>query len=256
LSLLDRLKKIKAEKGAGFFVLIDPDENDLEKLPDFAIAADESGVDTILVGASILMSGNFEHTIKLIKANTNIPVIIFPGSSNQISNYADAILFLTLVSCRNPEFLITEQVKGAPIIKAANIEPIPTGYILIDSGRMTSVQYISGSLPIPSDKPDLVKVHALAAQYMGMQLIYLEAGSGALYSIPEEIISEVRNYINIPIIVGGGIKEPEDAYNKVKAGASFVVVGNFFEEKGAQIRLSEFASAIHKSIESEIEIER
>jgi phosphoglycerol geranylgeranyltransferase len=255
MSVLDKLLDIRDKKGAGFLLLVDPDENRMDKLPAFIRSASDDGVDAFLVGASILLSRNFEKSIKLIKAETDKPIIIFPGSSEQVSRYADAILFLTMVSARNPEFLIGEQVKGAPVIKEAGIEPIPTGYILIESGRMTTVQYVSNSLPIPSDKPDLVKAHALAAQYMGMKLVYLEAGSGALYSVPEEIITQVAEYADIPIIVGGGITTPEDARAKVLAGASFVVIGNFFEEKGSIELLSDFSSAIHTKAISEIEIE-
>jgi phosphoglycerol geranylgeranyltransferase len=256
LSLLSKLLSIREQKGAGFFVLIDPDENDLDHLPGFVTQANANGVDAFLVGASVLMSGDFERTIKIIKSETDLPVIIFPGSASQVSHLADGILFLTLLSSRNPDFLITEQVKGAPMIKAAGLEPIPTGYLLIESGRMTSVQYVSNSQPIPADKPDIAKVHALAGQYMGMSMVYLEAGSGALYSVPEEMISAVYNYVDIPIIVGGGIRSPEDARGKVEAGASFVVIGNFFEKKGSEKLLAEFAEAIHIKQASEIEIER
>lgn len=255
MSLLAKLLDIRDKKGAGFFVLIDPDENKLDKLPDFVKKADENGVDAFLIGASLLMSNNFERTIKIVKSETNLPVIIFPGSSSQISRFADGILFLTLLSSRNPDFLVSEQVKGAPMIKAAGLEPIPTGYLLIESGRMTSVQFVSNSIPLPSDKPDLAQIHALAAQYMGMQTVYLEAGSGALYSVPEEMILAVHDYVDIPIIVGGGIKSPEDARGKVLAGASFVVVGNFFEKRGSETLMADFSEAIHTRVKSEIEIE-
>lgn len=255
MSVFEKLINIHDRQGAGFLLLIDPDENRMDKLPDFVRTADENGVDAFLVGASLLLSRNFEKSIKVIKSETDKPVIIFPGSSEQISRFADAILFLTMVSARNPEFLIGEQVKGAPVIREAGIEPISTGYILIESGRMTTVQYVSNSLPIPSDKPELVKAHALAAQYMGMKMVYLEAGSGALYSVPEDIITQTSEYADIPIIVGGGITSPEDARAKVLAGASFVVIGNFFEEKGSIGLLSDFSSAIHSKAKSEIEIE-
>lgn len=256
MSLFEKLNAIKDRKGAGFLVLIDPDENNLDSLPEFVKQAESAGVDAFLVGASTLLSNRFEQTIKLIKSECDLPVIIFPGSSSQISKFADGILFLTLLSCRNPEFLISEQVKGAPKVKASRLEVLPTGYILIESGRMTTVQYVSSSFPIPSDKPDLVKAHALAAQYMGMQMVYLEAGSGALYSVPEDIISAVNEFTDIPIIVGGGIRTPQDAHAKVKAGASFVVIGNFFEQVGSEKLLHEFAESIHTSISSEVEIER
>lgn len=256
MSLFDILTEIKNRRGAGFFVLVDPDENHLEDLPEFAQQAELAGVDAFLVGASMLLSNKFEQTIEVLKANCDLPVIIFPGSSNQICDRADGILFLTMVSSRNPQYLISEQVKGAPLVKSAGLEVIPTGYILIESGRMTSVQYVSSSLPIPSDKPDLVKAHALAAQYMGMQTVYLEAGSGALYSVPEELIRAVRDYADIPIIVGGGIRKPQEARDKVTAGAAFVVVGNFFQNGNSSELLEEFAQAIHTVEKSEVKIER
>ncbi len=255
MTVFDRLIKIRNEKGAGFLLLIDPDENNMQKLPDLIGEADQAGVDAFLVGASLLLSKNFEDSIQAIKETCDKPVIIFPGSAQQVSKHADAILYLTLVSSRNPEFLIGEQVKGAPIVKAAGIEPIPTGYMLIESGRVTSVQYVSNSMPIPSDKPDIARVHALAAQYMGMKLIYLEAGSGALYSVPDEMVSQVADFVDIPVIVGGGITTPEDARARVIAGASFVVTGNFFERKGNHTMISEFADAIHVKTGSGIEIE-
>ncbi len=255
MNVFQKLLEIREKKGAGFLLLIDPDENRMEELPEFIRIAADDGVDAFLVGASLLLSDKFEQTIKLIKSVTDKPVIIFPGSSQQVSSKADAILFLTLISSRNPEYLIGEQVKGAPLVKQAGIEPIPTGYALIESGRTTSVQYVSNSMPIPSDKPELVKAHALAAEYMGMKLLYLEAGSGALYSVPEDIITKVAEYADIPIIAGGGITAPEDARGKVLAGASFVVVGNFFEKDGSYKRLAEFSEAIHTNIKSEIEVE-
>ena len=256
MSLFDKLMDIKNRRGAGFLVLIDPDENDPGDLTEFARQAESSGVDAFMVGASMLLSDKFEQTIKTLKNNSNLPVLIFPGSSNQISDQADGILFLTMVSSRNPQYLISEQVKGAPLVKSAGLEVIPIGYILIESGRMTSVQYVSNSLPIPSDKPDLVKAHALAAQYMGMQAVYLEAGSGALYSVPEELINAVRDYADIQIIVGGGIRTPQDAREKVLAGASFVVIGNFFQKDDNTILLEEFAQAVHTAEKSEVKIER
>jgi phosphoglycerol geranylgeranyltransferase len=194
--------------------------------------------------------------VEAIKSCTDRPVILFPGSSYQLSPVADAVLFLTLVSSRNPEYLISEQVKAAPQIKKAGLEAIPTGYILIESGRSTSVGFISNSQPIPMDKLDIAKAHALAAQYMGMRLIYLEAGSGAMYSVPEDLIREVDNYTDIPIIVGGGISTPKDARNKVIAGANHIVIGNHFEQGNDTEALQDFADAIHCKQESGIEIER
>jgi len=181
--------------------------------------------------------------VKEIKAHVKVPVTIFPGNANQVSRHADAILFLSLISGRNPHLLIGEQVKAAPAIKEFGLEPIPTGYMLIESGAPTSVQFMSDTQPIPRNKPDIAKAHALAAEYLGMKMVFLEAGSGAENPVPDNIVRQVKDFISIPIIVGGGIKDPNIARNKVKSGASFVVIGNFLEEDDSLVR--EFADAIH-----------
>jgi phosphoglycerol geranylgeranyltransferase len=161
-----------------------------------------------------------------------------------VSGHADAILFLSMISGRNPNLLIGEQVKAAPAIKQIGLEVIPTAYMLIESGVFTSVSYISNTLPIPSHKPDIACAHAFAGQYLGMKLIYLEAGSGAKYPVPTEMINQVSRYVDIPVIVGGGIKDSEQAHNAAKAGASFVVIGNALEDTPLMVK--EFANAIHK----------
>ena len=210
-------------------------------------------MDGILIGSSLLLSTGFDETIKEIKSSVKIPVIIFPGNAYQISRWADAILFLSLVSGRNPNFLIGEHVKAAAAIKEFNLEAIPTGYMIFDSGKMTSVLFMSDTRPIPFDKPDIAKAHALAAEYLGMKLIYLEAGSGAKASIPNDVVSEVKRYISLPLIVGGGIKDPQVAESKVKNGANFVVMGNTLETDLDPKRLKEMSEAIHgKSKESRI----
>jgi len=255
LSLWQKLLDVKNQKGAGFWILIDPEDVDPGRLPEFVNKAKDSDVDAFLVGASTLNSGSLDDTIKQIKNNCDLPVIIFPGSSEQVSEFADGILFLTLISSRNPDYLISEQVKGAPLIKSACIEPIATGYILVESGKVTTVQSVSNSEPIPSDNPEYARSHALAAQYMGMKAVYLEAGSGALNSVPQEIVTAVNEFTDIPIIVGGGIRTPQCAREKVIAGASFVVVGNHFEQDGTENMLGEFAEAIHTKLKCGVSIE-
>ncbi|KAA3619777.1 MAG: geranylgeranylglyceryl/heptaprenylglyceryl phosphate synthase [Calditrichaeota bacterium] len=239
------LNKIKKEKGAGYFLLIDPDRLALAEVVNLAGLAAENGVDAILVGSSILINSGFDELIKAVKAAAQIPVIIFPGSAMQISRYADAILFLSLISGRNPDYLIGQQVRSAPIIKHINLEAISTGYMLIKSGNYTSAEYMSNTSPIPCDKPDIAKATALAAQILGMKLVYIEAGSGAEKPVPVNMVRNVANYVDIPIIVGGGIREPEEARKRVEAGASFIVTGNFFENKDNHHRIGEFADAIH-----------
>jgi phosphoglycerol geranylgeranyltransferase len=243
MSIYQQLLNIKKEKGAGFFVLLDPDRLGIKEIVELAIKSEKGGADGFLVGSSLLLSSRFDESIKQIRSNVNLPVIIFPGNANQVSKYADAILFLSLVSGRNPHLLIGEQVKAAPMIKEFGIEPIPTGYLIIESGKATSVQFMSDTQPIPKDKPDIAKAHALAAEYLGMKFVFLEAGSGAENPVPDLVIQEIRDFISIPIIVGGGITKPEVAYKKVKNGASFVVIGNALEKDDSIIK--EFAEAIH-----------
>ncbi|MFH1894033.1 MAG: geranylgeranylglyceryl/heptaprenylglyceryl phosphate synthase [Candidatus Zixiibacteriota bacterium] len=248
----DYLLKTATIKQAGFLMLLDPDRIDPDRVPSLAAASAEAGVDAFLIGTSLLMSDNTSDVIKAIKKTTEIPAILFPGNWLQITPEADAILFLSLISGRNPDYLITEQVRGAPLVKSHGIEPIPTGYILVESGKQTSVEYISDTHPVPRDKYDIAKVHALAGEYLGMKLIYLEAGSGATESVPDEMVTEVSEYISRPVIVGGGIVSPDEANRKVMAGASFVVIGNHFEKEQSGSLISEFADAIHVRTASEV----
>jgi phosphoglycerol geranylgeranyltransferase len=252
LIVYDYLLKTARIKQAGFLMLLDPDRIDPDRVPMLAIKSAEAGVDAFLIGTSLMMSESTSQVVSAIKKSTELPAILFPGNWLQVTTEADAILFLSLISGRNPDYLIAEQVKGAPLVKTHGIEPIPTGYILVESGKQTSVQYISNTHPIPRDKPDIAKVHALAGEYLGMKLIYLEAGSGACESVPDEIVSQVSEYITRPVIVGGGIISPDEANRKVIAGASFVVVGNHFEKEQSGAMISEFADAIHVRTTSEV----
>ncbi len=245
MATLEKLLQVKSRKGAGYFVLIDPDKWRQEQLTEFSIAAGEAGADAVLIGGSLLLSASFDELVKRIKEHVDIPVIIFPGNTTQISRHADAIFFLSLISGRNPTFLIGEQVRSAPVIKALNIEPISIGYMLIESGCTTSAEFMSNTRPIPGNKPDIAKATALAAEYLGMRLLYLEAGSGAKQSVPCEMITQVRDYVSLPLIVGGGIRTPAEAAAKVSAGASFVVIGNVLEYSNSFNLMKEFAEAIH-----------
>ena len=244
-SVFEYLLQIKAQKEAGYLVLIDPDKQDAKSAAAFAARADEAGVDGFLVGSSLLMSDQLEPVIRHIKKLSDLPVIISPGASSHISRYADAVLFLSLISGRNPEFLIGEHVRAAPIIKRYGIEAIPTGYMLIEGGSCTSVQFISATLPIPRDKLDIAIAHAIAAELLGMKMVYLECGSGSLLSVPDEMTSAVKSETSIPLIVGGGIMEPDVAAAKVRAGADFIVTGNVLEKTDNMTLLYEFAEAIH-----------
>ena len=240
------LLSVKEEKGAGFIVLIDPDKNSEDRLENKISLINESGADAIFVGGSLILDNNCEDRVAKIKSISKLPVIFFPGGISQLNKHYDAMLFMSILSGRNPHYLIGEQVIAAPIVKDLGIEVIPTGYLIIDGGSNSSVQFMSGSNPIPIEKPDILIAHSLAAQYLGKKLIYLESGSGAKKSIPNEIIKAVTNYINIPIIVGGGICSPKSAHDKVQAGASFIVIGSAIED-GSNQNIKEFADAIHRS---------
>ena len=230
MTVFEKLLKIKEQKGAGYFVLIDPDKQTIDQAVDLAKKCETADVDAILIGGSLLFTHLFNEFIQALKAACQLPIVIFPGGGRQISPFADAILFLSLISGRNAHHLIGEQVKSAPIIKSINLEPISTGYMLIESGNVTSAQFLSDSRPIPREKPDIALAHALAAEYIGMKCIYLEAGSGAKYSVPNEMISFLKSNVDIPMIVGGGIRTPQTAHEKVQAGASFIVTGNVLEQ--------------------------
>ncbi|MFC1726758.1 geranylgeranylglyceryl/heptaprenylglyceryl phosphate synthase [candidate division KSB1 bacterium] len=233
------------QKGAAFSILLDPDKFSADELGNKVKNYEQNGVDFFLVGGSLMMVNNFHQSIQKIKNSTKLPVIIFPGSSSHLSPYADAVLFISLISGRNPNYLFGEHVLSAPIIKDMGIEAISAGYVLIESGTPSAVEIISNTRPIPRQKIKIVMAHALAAEYLGMDFVYLEAGSGAKESVPDEMIDAVRNYIDIPLIVGGGIKTPDDAKLKVNAGASIVVIGNMLEQSDKTQIIKEFADAIH-----------
>jgi len=246
VTVFDQLLKIREQRGAGYFVLMDPDKQSIQDAKERAKICEEAGVDALLVGGSLLLTPLFEELIKELKSVLNIPVIIFPGGVQQVSGYADAILFMSIVSGRNAEHLIGDQVRAAPTVKALDLEPIATAYMLIQSGRTTSAEYMSNTNSIPRHKPEIAAATALAAEYLGMKLVYLEAGSGAEESVPENMIKTVTSYISIPIIVGGGIISPEDAERKVDAGASFVVTGNILEKNENPDIVRQFAQAVHR----------
>ncbi len=224
-------------------VLIDPDKPTDAHVLSVVAKANAADVDFFFVGGSLLTTDSLEHCIKVIKANSNIPVLIFPGNSLQISKYCDGFLLLSLISGRNPEMLIGRHVIAAPYLKLFGNEIIPTGYMLIDSGRQTSVSYMSDTTPIPHDKDDIAMCTAMAGEMLGLKLIYLEGGSGAVNPVSDSMISKVRQMIDIPLIVGGGISTPEMAAAKARAGADVICVGTRFEEEPEL--LQRFADAVH-----------
>jgi phosphoglycerol geranylgeranyltransferase len=232
-------KKQQGEKL--FAVLVDPDKFHSTEVIRLA---EEAKADFILVGGSLLATGNFEHCVSTIKKTTHLPVIIFPGNNLQISRDADAILLLSLISGRNAEFLIGKHVIAAPILKSSNLEIIPTGYMLIESGKPTTASYISNTVPIPHDKTDIAICTAMAGEMLGLKLIYLDAGSGAHLPVSERMIKEVNKHVNIPVIVGGGINRPDLAITACKAGADIIVVGNAIEKDPAL--LEKISNAVHE----------
>jgi phosphoglycerol geranylgeranyltransferase len=246
--LLNRIET----KGAAYLVLLDPDKLSEAKLIPFVRHCEKSGVDGFLIGGSLMISGDLDSFVEKVKIETSIPVIIFPGSINQISPVADAILFLSVISGRNAEHLIGKHVTASPLIKRAKVEPISTGYILVESGVTTTAVYMSGSFPIPRNKPEIAAATALAGEYLGMKFIYLEAGSGAQDSVPDEMVKAVSEECSIPIIVGGGIRNPQTARRKVDNGAGIIVTGNFFENENNWDFIKDFANAIHHKLPIEV----
>jgi len=226
------------------WVLLDPDDFSPSDAAKTAAIAEQNGASGILIGGSLIHSNHFDYFVSQIKKSVSLPVILFPGDATQLSGHADAVLFLSLVSGRNPVMLIGEQVKGAPLIKKMNIEPISTAYMLVESGAVSSVEFMSNTRPLPRSKPSIAAAHALAAQYMGMNVIYLEAGSGAPESVPAEMISLVKKWTDIPVIVGGGIRDASTAKEKLDAGADIIVTGNLLRLPDGLSRLKEISAVI------------
>ena len=219
--LYNKLMKSKP----GILGLVDPDRPPkFEKLKEAF-----NSLSAILVGTSYLKNLDLESFIGKIKSVTDVPIIMFPGGANQVASNADGILFLSLLSGRNPQYLIGDHVRAVFSIREANLEVIPTGYLLIEGGNYTSVEYISNTKPIPRNKPEIAQAHALAAQYLGMRFVYLEAGSGAKLPVPVEMVSAVRSVIDAPLIVGGGLRKYEDVIARFEAGCDFVVIGTLIE---------------------------
>jgi len=217
-------------------VLIDPGKTSQTHLVQTALQAKQEGVDFLLAGGSLMLNQEMDETIRLLKKESGLPVLIFPGSTMQISAEADAILFLSMISGRNPDLLIGRHVESAAHIKQIQLEAISTGYMLIDGKQFSSVQYISQTLPIPHNKPDIASATAIAGEMLGLKMIYMDAGSGALQPISSDMIKSVRKCVSIPLWVGGGIRTSEQANAAWNAGANVVVVGNAIEENLQLIR--------------------
>jgi phosphoglycerol geranylgeranyltransferase len=231
MTVLKTLQERFREGKKSIAVLVDPDKTeDASRLLHLINLASENCVDFFFVGGSLVTSQNLSEVVRKIKGNVNIPVVLFPGNSIQIDASADALLFLSLISGRNPELLIGQHVIAAPILKNTRLEIIPTGYILINSGKLTSVAYISNTMPIPDDKFSLAACTAMAGEMLGLQVIYIDAGSGAEKEISPKMISAVRKAVNVPLIVGGGINTARKAITALEAGADLIVIGNALEK--------------------------
>ena len=224
-----------AKKQKLFSVLIDPDKQNFSELLKTIETCNDSKIDFFLVGGSIITKGNIDNTVHAIKENSNIPVILFPGSHSHLSNKADGILFLSLISGRNPEFLIGNQFRATPLLKESNLEIIPTGYILVNSGNTTTAIKVSETPPIEYSESELAATTALTGQYLGQKLIYIDGGSGAQRPISAEMITKTKETLEIPLIIGGGITSPSVARSIYHSGADIIVIGNGAEEKRSLI---------------------
>ncbi len=232
------------QKGAKrLAVLIDPDKSGTDYLHGVANVINRSGIELIFFGGSLLTKYELDEHIQTLKSLTDAKIILFPGSSLQITPEADALLFLSLISGRNPELLIGQHVIAAPLIKQYNIEPIATGYMLVDGGRPTTASYISATPPLPADKPDIAACTAMAGEMLGFSQLYLDAGSGAMNPVSADIVKAVRKSVDLPIIVGGGIRTAEKAIELAEAGANIIVVGNA-AEKSPEL-LEDIAHTLH-----------
>ncbi len=244
--IFELIQQSHFEKRSLFAVLVDPDKQDSEETATLASNAETNGADIIYVGSSLLTNGTVSECVKTIKMNCSLPVVLFPGSTMQVTDKANALLLLSLISGRNPDLLIGNHVSASSNLIKSKLEIIPTGYMLIDPGHPTSASYMSNTQPIPHDKNDIALNTALAGQLLGMRLIFMDAGSGAKKQVSNSMIKTVSQALTIPLIVGGGITTPEKAQQVCAAGATVVVVGNAIEKEQSLIK--EIAEAIKNQV--------
>lgn len=246
--LYNSLLQKRAQQKKSFAVLIDPDKVTATSIAPIVTKAIQSQVDYFFVGGSLVISTHLDECIQQLKTLSNIPVVLFPGSPSQVSKYADALLYLSLISGRNADLLIGQHVLSAPFVKNSGLEIIPTGYMVVDGGAPTTVSYISNAAPLPADKTDIAMCTAMAGEMLGMKLIYMDAGSGAKQPITTHMIERVSKHVEVPVIVGGGIITPQKAYDNCIAGADIIVVGNAIEKDVNLI--AEISAAVHGSYAS------
>lgn len=245
MNIYENIAKNKAKRKKQFAILVDPDKLKIRDLEKLVKVAEKAKTDYFFVGGSLITDNKLDECLSIINKQSKIPTVLFPGSVMQVSPQAKAILLLSVISGRNAEMLIGKHVIAAPLLKSSKLEIISTGYMLIESGKSTSVSYMSNTTPIPSDKNDIAVCTAMAGEMLGLKLIFMDGGSGAKQAINEEMITAVSKSITIPLIIGGGIRTPEKALKNCKAGADLIVVGNAIENNYSLI--SEIADAIHSS---------
>tara|TARA_B100000945_G_C20325338_1_gene569709 strand:+ start:167 stop:928 length:762 start_codon:yes stop_codon:yes gene_type:complete len=243
MNIYNNIVANKKTKKKSFALLIDPDKQNSKQLLSIIEKAKTAKTDYFFVGGSLLTHDSLDLCLNTLKENSNIPIVLFPGNAMQVNNKADGILFLSLISGRNADMLIGKQVITAPILKQSSLEVLSTGYILIDSGKPTTVSYMSNTTPIPADKDTIAACTAMAGEMLGLKLIFMDGGSGAKNPISEQMIKTVRQSIDVPLIIGGGINSGEKAIANCKAGADIIVVGNAIEKD--ENLISEIADAIH-----------
>lgn len=243
-STWQRLTDDASRRGAALWFLIDPDKSEPSAARRLAHSACEHGCDALVLGASTGSADRFAQVAEAVFNERPAPLLIFPNGASQVVQHADAILFMSLLSGRNPRFLVEEQVQGAPLVWQHGLESISTAYLLVESGKVSTVERVSETRPLPRDLLQPAWDHTLAARYLGMALVYLEAGSGAPQTVPAAIVSRCAE-AGLPLAVGGGIRTPEQASVLVQAGARFVVVGNQFEERPDWGLFAELAAAVH-----------
>jgi geranylgeranylglyceryl phosphate synthase family protein len=229
-SLYDALTERRKHGQKSLAVLLDPDNLDEASCQHIIELSTQHVVDYFFVGGSLVMTSHQAALIRLLKSRSAVPVLLFPSHSLHLDSQADGILLLSLISGRNPDFLIGQHVVAAPLLRQSNLEILPTGYMLVDTGRQTTASYMSGTTPLPHDKPTIAACTAMAGEMLGLRLMYLDGGSGAQHPVSSAMIQAVRQAVETPIIVGGGINTADKAQNVLNAGADVVVIGNQIEK--------------------------
>jgi len=242
--LLKQLQNNQKSNRCSLAVLVDPDNLKVDTIEQFVADLDEQFVDAILFGGSLITENKLSEKLAMLKKFSNLPVYLFPGNSIQLSKEADGILFLSLLSGRNAEFLIGQQVVAAPFLKQSGLDVLSTAYLMIDGGKLTTAHYMSNTLPIPNNKPEIAVNTALAAEFMGFKCIYLDSGSGADKPVSVDVISAVKANVSLPIIVGGGINSIDKAKQAKLAGADMIVIGTAFENN--KLSIKEIAEVLSK----------